>query len=54
MEDGTADLRLGAVVELAQELATAQTPQDAARAGARRARLAMGGSFAAEIGRAHV
>ncbi|WP_327289051.1 GGDEF domain-containing protein [Streptomyces sp. NBC_01198] len=47
MEEGTADLRLRAVVELAQALATAQTPQDAARAGAHRARLAMGGSFAA-------
>lgn len=47
MEDGTADLRLRAVVGLAQALATAQTPQDAARAGARGARLAMGGSFAA-------
>jgi diguanylate cyclase (GGDEF)-like protein len=47
MEDGTADLRLRAVVELAQAMATAQTPQDAARAGARRARAAMGGSFAA-------
>ncbi|CAG7601834.1 GGDEF domain-containing protein [Actinacidiphila bryophytorum] len=47
MVDGTADLRLRAVVELAQALATAQTPQDAARAGARRARVAMGGSFAA-------
>ncbi|MFG1810656.1 diguanylate cyclase domain-containing protein [Streptomyces sp. NPDC049040] len=47
MVDGTADLRLRAVVELTQALATAQTPQDAARAGAHRARLAMGGSFAA-------
>ncbi|WUH91297.1 sensor domain-containing diguanylate cyclase [Streptomyces sp. NBC_00433] len=47
MVDGTADVRLRAVVELAQALATAQTPQDAARAGAHRARLAMGGSFAA-------
>ncbi|WP_328915719.1 MULTISPECIES: GGDEF domain-containing protein [unclassified Streptomyces] len=47
MVDGTADLRLRAVVELAQELATAQTPQATVRAGARRARLAMGGSFAA-------
>ncbi|WNI17439.1 GGDEF domain-containing protein [Actinacidiphila sp. ITFR-21] len=48
MVDGTAaDLRLRAVVELAQALATAQTPQAAVRAGARRARLSMGGSFAA-------
>src|SRR5690242_4933889 len=47
MEDGTADGRLAAVVELAQALATAQTPQEAARAGARGARRAMGGSFAA-------
>ncbi|MFI0940661.1 diguanylate cyclase domain-containing protein [Streptomyces sp. NPDC021020] len=47
MEDGTADRRLAAVVELAQALATAQTPQEAARAGARGARHAMGGSFAA-------
>lgn len=47
MVDGTADLRLRAVVELTQALATAQTPQDAARAGARRARVAMGGAFAA-------
>ena len=47
MGEGTADLRLRAVVELAQALATAQTPLAAVRAGARRARLAMGGSFAA-------
>ncbi len=47
MVDDSADLRLRAVVELAQALATAQTPQDAVRAGARRARLAMGASFAA-------
>ncbi|MYS21651.1 diguanylate cyclase (GGDEF) domain-containing protein, partial [Streptomyces sp. DvalAA-14] len=48
MADGTAaDVRLRAVVELAQALATAQTPRAAVRAGARRARLAMGGSFAA-------
>ncbi|WP_329135851.1 GGDEF domain-containing protein [Streptomyces sp. NBC_01476] len=48
MGDGTAaDVRLRAVVELAQALATAQTPRGAVRAGARRARLAMGGSFAA-------
>ncbi|NUP39413.1 MAG: diguanylate cyclase, partial [Streptomyces sp.] len=47
MEDATADRRLAAVVELAQALATVQTPQEAARAGARRARVAMGGSFAA-------
>ncbi|MEV6005306.1 diguanylate cyclase [Streptomyces sp. NPDC051976] len=47
MVDGTADLRLRAVVELAQALATAQTPLDAVRAGARRARVAMDGSFAA-------
>jgi diguanylate cyclase (GGDEF)-like protein len=48
MVDGTAaDERLRAVVELAQALATAQTPQAAVRAGARRARLAIGGSFAA-------
>jgi diguanylate cyclase (GGDEF)-like protein len=47
MVDGTADRRLAAVVGLAQALATAQTPQDAARAGARGARLAMGGAFAA-------
>jgi diguanylate cyclase (GGDEF)-like protein len=48
MVDGTAaDVRLRAVVELAQALATAQTPRAAVRAGARRARLALGGSFAA-------
>ncbi|WP_405586759.1 diguanylate cyclase domain-containing protein [Streptomyces sp. NBC_01190] len=48
MVDGTAaDVRLRAVVELAQALATAQTPRAAVRAGARRARLAIGGSFAA-------
>lgn len=47
MVDGTADRRLAAVVGLAQALATAQSPQDAARAGARGARLAMGGAFAA-------
>src|SRR5882757_7456323 len=48
MVDGTAaDERLRAVVELAQALATAQTPHAAVRAGARRARLAIGGSFAA-------
>jgi diguanylate cyclase (GGDEF)-like protein len=47
MVDGTADRRLAAVVGLAQALATAQTPQDAARAGARGARVAMGGAFAA-------
>src|SRR5882757_649889 len=47
MVDGTADLRLRAVVELAQALATAQTPRAAVRGGARRARLAMGGAFAA-------
>jgi diguanylate cyclase (GGDEF)-like protein len=47
MGEGTADLRLRAVVELAQALATAQTPLAAVRAGARRARIAMGGSFAA-------
>lgn len=47
VEEGTAGLRLRAVVELAQALATAQTPHAAVRAGARRARLAMGGSFAA-------
>jgi diguanylate cyclase (GGDEF)-like protein len=47
MVDDSADLRLRAVVELAQALATAQTPLGTVRAGARRARLAMGGSFAA-------
>ncbi|MEE4543582.1 diguanylate cyclase [Streptomyces sp. V4-01] len=47
MVDDSADLRLRAVVELAQALATAQTPLGSARAGARRARLAMGASFAA-------
>ena len=47
MVEGTADLRLRAVVELAQELATAQTPRAAVRAGARRTRVAMGGSFTA-------
>jgi diguanylate cyclase (GGDEF)-like protein len=47
MAEGTADLRLRAVVELAQALAMAQTPLGAVRAGARRARGAMGGSFAA-------
>ncbi|MEC3996657.1 sensor domain-containing diguanylate cyclase [Actinacidiphila sp. DG2A-62] len=47
MVDDSADLRLRAVIELAQALATAQNPQDAVRAGARRARLAMGASFAA-------
>ncbi|HEY5835796.1 GGDEF domain-containing protein [Streptomyces sp.] len=47
VDEGTADLRLRAVVELAQALATAQTPRASVRAGARRARLAMGGSFAA-------
>jgi diguanylate cyclase (GGDEF)-like protein len=47
MVDDSADLPLRAVVELAQALATAQTPRAAARAGARRARLAMGAAFAA-------
>lgn len=47
MVDDSADVRLRAVVELAQALATAQTPSAAVRAGARRARLALGGSFAA-------
>jgi diguanylate cyclase (GGDEF)-like protein len=48
VEEGTeADLRLKAVVGLAQALATAQSPKASARAGAHRARLAMGGSFAA-------
>jgi diguanylate cyclase (GGDEF)-like protein len=47
MVDDSADRRLRAVVELAQALATAQTPMAAVRAGARRAREAMGGSFAA-------
>lgn len=47
VEEGTADLRLRAVVELAQALATVQTPRAAVRAGARRARLAMDGAFAA-------
>jgi diguanylate cyclase (GGDEF)-like protein len=47
MVESTADLRLRAVVELAQALAAAQSPRAAARAGARRARLAMAGSFAA-------
>jgi diguanylate cyclase (GGDEF)-like protein len=47
MVEGTADVRLRAVVELAQALATAQTPRATVRAGARRARLAMQGAFAA-------
>lgn len=47
MAEGTADVRLRAVVELAQALATAQTPRATVRAGARRARLAMQGAFAA-------
>ncbi|MBY8877176.1 GGDEF domain-containing protein [Actinacidiphila acidipaludis] len=47
MVDDSADHRLRAVVELAQVLATAQTPLDAVRAAARRARLALDGSFAA-------
>lgn len=47
MGEGTADVRLRAVVELAQALATAQTPRATVRAGARRARLALDGSFAA-------
>lgn len=47
MVDGTADLRLRAVVELAQALATELTPLASVRAGARRARAAMDASFAA-------
>ncbi|WP_335981699.1 MULTISPECIES: GGDEF domain-containing protein [Streptomycetaceae] len=47
MAEGTADVRLRAVVELAQALATAQTPLATVRAGARGARLAMQGAFAA-------
>ncbi|MFI9099631.1 diguanylate cyclase domain-containing protein [Streptomyces fildesensis] len=47
MGDGTADRRLRAVVELAQAMAAAQDPREAVRAAATRARLAMGGSFAA-------
>ena len=47
MVEGTADVRLRAVVELAQALATAQTPRATVRAGARRARAALDGSFAA-------
>ncbi|BBA99727.1 putative secreted protein [Actinacidiphila reveromycinica] len=47
MAEGTADVRLRAVVELAQALATAQSPRATVRAGARGARLAMQGAFAA-------
>ncbi|MCL2555336.1 MAG: sensor domain-containing diguanylate cyclase [Actinomycetia bacterium] len=47
MVDDSADVRLRAVVELAQVLATAHTPRAAVRAAARRARLAMDGSFTA-------
>ena len=47
MVDDSADHRLRAVVELAQVLATAQTPRDAVRAAARRARLALDGTFTA-------
>jgi diguanylate cyclase (GGDEF)-like protein len=47
MVDDSADLRLRAVVELAQALAAAQTPLGSAREGALRARRAMGASFAA-------
>src|SRR5689334_211612 len=47
MVDDSADHRLRAVIELAQVLATAQTPRAVVRAAARRARLAMDGSFTA-------
>jgi diguanylate cyclase (GGDEF)-like protein len=47
MVDDSADLRLRAVVELAQVLATAHTVRGAVRAAARRARLALDGSFTA-------
>jgi diguanylate cyclase (GGDEF)-like protein len=47
MVDDSADHRLRAVVELAQVLATAQTPRAVVRSAARRARLAMDGSFTA-------
>lgn len=47
MGDGTADQRLRAVVELAQAMAAAQTPAEVVRVAAERARLAIGGSFAA-------
>ncbi|SEO90271.1 GGDEF domain-containing protein [Actinacidiphila rubida] len=47
MVDDSADLRLRAVVEFAQVLATAQSPRAAVRAAARRARLALDASFTA-------
>ncbi|MBM9504589.1 GGDEF domain-containing protein [Actinacidiphila acididurans] len=47
VDEGSADQRLRAVVALAQALATSPSPHAAVRAGARRARLAMDGSFAA-------
>ncbi len=46
-ERGECDIRLRAVVELAQAMAAAQSPLDSVGAAAERARAALGGTFAA-------
>ncbi|MBB5117325.1 diguanylate cyclase (GGDEF)-like protein [Streptomyces eurocidicus] len=46
-DGGECDVRLGAVVGLAQAMAAAQSPLESVAAAAERARLALGGTFAA-------